>query len=173
MTDNILILCSDQPYQAVAADVAKRFGEDLGLVQTFIEMKDEKVSGGRVEEQRDLGGTIFETFDEPIFVGAAVAQLAGHCDVVVLDHLMSWARRLLERFPDNEVELDAEISSVRSVLAAHMTGLVLVAGAHEGTQAEKALHQRLIDEFSNTCDSVIDASGGCTELVRGEMPESD
>src|SRR5262245_21145956 len=99
MASNILL---HAPAGAVpyAAALARSAGSDLGLVLTAIEFAHEKVSGGRVEEDRAYAGTTFQSFDEPIFIGSAIAQLAGHADAVVVDSIEDWSARLQRRFPD-------------------------------------------------------------------------
>jgi len=87
MNETLLLLCGERGGPEHAARIALDCGEDRGLVLTAIEFDQEKLSGGRVEESRIYGGHEFQTFDEPVYIGAAIAQLAGHADVVIVDSL--------------------------------------------------------------------------------------
>lgn len=163
MGRNILVFPGEPGFESTVARFAREQGSDLGLVLTQIPLQAEKVFGGRVEEDRLFGGVTFQTFDEPVFVGAAIAQLAGHADVVVLSDLKHWSERLLERFPDNDVDLQAELKSLRSVMQAGMTDLVLVTGTKtspEDSAAGGALLRDLIRELEQSCSLVADAFPG-------------
>lgn len=173
MGENYIILCADGSVADYAARLAAPSGDDLGLVLTAIEFKDEKVSGGRVEEDRPYGGHTFQTFDEPVFIGSAIAQLAGHADAVVLDSLDDWARRLLARFPDDPVELDAEIASLTSVMKAQMSDLFLICRKPElmtGTKEIRALTERILSKVDPHAAGVVDASVNPPVLKRGSLP---
>jgi adenosyl cobinamide kinase/adenosyl cobinamide phosphate guanylyltransferase len=170
MASNIIIHAPPGPV-AYAVQCATASGDDLGLVLTAIEFEREKVSGGRVEEHRDYAGTSFQTFDEPIFIGSAIAQLAGHADAVVIDSLEDWASRLLRRFPDDPIALDAEIASLVSVMKARMSELIMIlrddavaAGAMRG------LIQKILAAVEPHTQSVIDVRGGAAMVMRGKLP---
>jgi hypothetical protein len=174
MGDNIIILCGDEIASYLASEIAIKAGDDLGLVLTAIDFEDEKVSGGRIEEDRSYGKGTFQTFDEPIFIGSAIAQLAGHADSVIVDSLDDWAHRLLLRFPDSPTELDAEVASLSSVMKAQMSDLILLARKPEALPADqaeaKALTASLLEQVNNSAAIVIDASGESPKAVKGEMP---
>jgi adenosyl cobinamide kinase/adenosyl cobinamide phosphate guanylyltransferase len=154
-----------------AVELARSAGDDLGLVLTAIEFAHEKVSGGRVEEDRDYAGATFNTFDEPIFIGSAIAQLAGHADAVVVDALEDWCARLLRRFPDDPVELDAEVSSLTSVMKAAMSRLILVVREDVAAPgAPQALVKRVLGMLDPFTQCVVDVRGGKPNVVRGTLP---
>jgi len=173
MGENIIILCGDGSIQDYVSELATRSGEDLGLVLTAIAFEDEKVSGGRIEEDRRYGKETFQTFDEPIFIGSAIAQLAGHADAVVVDSLDDWAQRLLMRFPDDPVELDAEISSLTSVMKAGMSDLLLLIKKPEfvtGSAEHREMAARILTSARELAGTVIDATIEPPSVLQGELP---
>jgi adenosyl cobinamide kinase/adenosyl cobinamide phosphate guanylyltransferase len=170
MASNILIRAPSGPVP-YAARCATASGDDLGLVLTAIEFEREKISGGRVEEHRDYAGTSFQTFDEPIFIGSAIAQLAGHADAVVIDGLEDWAARLLRRFPGDPIALDAEIASLVSVMKARMSELILVLredGVTDG--AARKLIEKILAAIEPHTQSEVDVRGGAPKATRGRLP---
>lgn len=170
MASNILIRAPAGPVP-YAVRCATAGGDDIGLVLTAIEFEREKLSGGRVEEPRDYAGTPFQTFDEPIFIGSAIAQLAGHADSVVLDSLEDWAARLLRRFPDDPIALDAEIASLVSVMKARMSELILVLRDDAVTDgAARKLIEKILAAIEPHTQSVIDVRGGEPKATRGRLP---
>jgi adenosyl cobinamide kinase/adenosyl cobinamide phosphate guanylyltransferase len=166
MASNILV---HAPAGAVpyAVELARATGSDLGLVLTAIEFAQEKVSGGRVEEDRNYAGTVFQTFDEPIFIGSAIAQLAGHADAVVVDSIEDWSMRLQRRFPDDPVELEAEVSSLTSVMKAGMSRLILVV---RDTGPAQALTKKILATLDPFTQCVVNVRGGAPAVVRGALP---
>jgi adenosyl cobinamide kinase/adenosyl cobinamide phosphate guanylyltransferase len=174
MGENYIILCADGSVADYTASLATRSGDDLGLVLTAIEFEQEKVSGGRVEEDRSYGGTTFQTFDEPIFIGSAIAQLAGHADAVVLESIEDWSDRLLRRFPDDPVELDAEISSLISVMRSQMCDLFLLCRKPElvdKSDAVRELTARILGQIKQYAAGIVDVSGESPAVLEGSLPE--
>jgi len=151
MARNVLLAHPVPDPARVIARICGSPGE-VGLVLTGIALRQEKVSGGRIEEERTYGGRPVSALDEPVFIGSAIAQLAGHCDAVVVDRLATWVERLLERFPDDPIERDAEIASLVSVLQARMADLVLVAGAPPESAAARALFERALAAVAENCE---------------------
>lgn len=169
MAANIILHAGPGPARH-AVELARAAGSDLGLVLTAIEFHQEKVSGGRVEEDRDYAGTSFQTFDEPIFIGSAIAQLAGHADAVVLDGLEDWAGRLLRRFRDDPIALDAEVASLVSVMKAAMSRLILVV-RDDSTEGEvERLLRKILSAIEPQAQTIVDARGGAPRVVRGAAP---
>ena len=167
----VLVHAADPGPVGYAAQVAAASGPDRGLVLTAIEFHREKVSGGRIEEERDYAGTTFSAFDEPIYIGSAIAQLAGHAESVLMDGLEDWAGRLLRRFPDDPIALDAEISSLTSVMQARMSDLVLVARPDSPREPEVAeLLRRVLAAVEPRCDAVVDLRGGPPRATKGSLP---
>jgi len=170
MASNIILRAPAGPVP-YAVRCATASGDDLGLVLTAIEFEREKISGGRVEEQRDYAGTSFQTFDEPIFIGSAIAQLAGHADAVVIDGLEDWAARLLRRFPDDPIALDAEIASLVSVMKARMSELIMVLRDDAVTDgAARRLIEKILAAIEPHTQSVVDVRGGAPKATRGKLP---
>jgi len=171
MASNILL---HAPSGAVpyATELARAAGSDLGLVLTAIDFAREKVSGGRVEEDREYAGTTFQTFDEPIFIGSAIAQLAGHADAVVVDSIEDWSGRLLQRFPDDPVELEAEVSSLTSVMKAAMSRLILIVREDAPPAgAARALVKKILATLDPFAQCVVDVRGGRPKVLRGALPD--
>jgi adenosyl cobinamide kinase/adenosyl cobinamide phosphate guanylyltransferase len=170
MARNVLVYAADPGPVAYAAKRAAAKGDDLGLVLTAIDFHREKVSGGRIEESREYGGASFNTFDEPVFIGSAIAQLAGHAEAVVVDAIEDWAGRLLLRFPNDPVELDAEVSSLHSVMQARMSELILVARPDRATGAAvRTLLARMLPTLEAKADAVIDLRGGAPRAIKGSL----
>jgi len=170
MASNIILRAPAGPVP-YAVRCATATGDDLGLVLTAIEFEREKISGGRVEEHRDYAGTSFQTFDEPIFIGSAIAQLAGHADAVVIDGLEDWAARLLRRFPDDPIALDAEIASLVSVMKARMSELIMVLRDDAVTDgAARRLIEKILAAIEPHTQSVVDVRGGAPKATRGKLP---
>jgi adenosyl cobinamide kinase/adenosyl cobinamide phosphate guanylyltransferase len=170
MASNIILHAGPGPVR-YAVQCATAAGDDLGLVLTAIEFEREKVSGGRVEEHRDYAGTSFQTFDEPIFIGSAIAQLAGHADAVVIDSLEDWTARLLRRFPDDPIALDAEIASLTSVMKARMSELIMVVRDDVvAAGPARTLLQKILAAVGPETQSVIDLRGGAPKAQRGKLP---
>lgn len=169
MASNYLVNAGPGP-STFAVARSKACGDDLGLVLTAIEFEKEKVSGGRVEEDRDYGGSTFQTFDEPIFIGSAIAQLAGHADAVILDSVDDWAMRLLRRFPDDPIALDAEVASVVSVMKARMSDLYLIVRPDVAREpALKQLLQKIVATLDSHAQAVIETRGGPPKALRGSL----
>lgn len=172
MAQNILIRCGSQGAAAFAARLAEASGDDLGLVNTRISPSELKPSGGRIEEERDYGGVEFSTFDEPLAVGSAVAQLAGHADAVVVDRLDDWAVRLVGHHGDDTRAITAEVTSIVSVMKAGLLDTVLLwdADGAAGTPGAE-LAARIIAEVEPLCDVIVDARGeGEPRVEKGALP---
>jgi adenosyl cobinamide kinase/adenosyl cobinamide phosphate guanylyltransferase len=169
MARNVLVYAAEPGPAEYVAQRAAAMGDDLGLVLTAIDFHREKVSGGRIEESRDYGSASFNTFDEPVFIGSAIAQLAGHAEAVVVDAIEDWAARLLLRFPGDPVELDAEVASLHSVMHARMTELILVARPDRVATSAKALLARMLPVLESKCDVVIDLRGGAPRATKGAL----
>ena len=169
MVRNILIQCGPDGAAALAARLAAEAGDDLGLVNTKLDPKQVKATGCRIEEDRDYGGQTMGTFDEPHEVGAAIAQLVGHADAVVIDRLDDWATRLLDRH-DDPAAVESELTSVCSVLTAQISDIILLVNPPDETASEAArLTQSMIERFSALCDVVIDARQDSPTVQRGEL----
>ena len=171
MARNVLVYAAESGPIQYAAKAAAAAGDDLGLVLTAIEFHREKVSGGRIEEEREYGGVRFNAFDEPVFIGSAIAQLAGHAESVVVDGLEDWCGRLLQRFPDDPIELDAEISSLFSVMQARMCDLLLIARPETGADPKvRALLARLIAQLEPKVDAIVELRRGPPKATKGALP---
>ncbi|MBL8841864.1 MAG: hypothetical protein JNL90_10095 [Planctomycetes bacterium] len=156
MARNVLILAPSRGPVAHAAELAARSGEEVGLVLTSIDLGREKVSGGRIEEERDYAGITASALDEPVFIGSAIAQLAGHCETVIVDGLERWIERVVERFPDDPIERDAEVLSLLSVMQARMADLLLIARpALPLAAVARELLMRALDLAKKHADEVI------------------
>lgn len=160
MAVNVLVLRGADDAKSWIAERAARSGDDLGLVQTQIALDAERKVGARIEREVEYGGHSFNSFDEPIFIGSAIAQLSGHAEAVVVDDLDSWVARLCQRFlPAEPDELEAEISSLFSVMKARMTDLYLVGHreARAGSPADHAeVHRKLIERLGTLCTEVLE-----------------
>ncbi|MSR47082.1 MAG: hypothetical protein EXS13_08455 [Planctomycetes bacterium] len=168
MARNVLVLARTLGPLASVAQVAKACGGEIGLVATDIELRREKISGGRIEADRDYAGAATSALDEPVFIGSAIAQLAGHCECVIVDGLEIWAARVVQRFPDDPIERAAEILSLVSVLQARMADLILVARrerAAPGAAAE--LLESAIAAVSRHSDSILESDGVTLQLITG------
>jgi hypothetical protein len=177
MVRNILILCGPDgaagPAARLAARLAAEAGDDIGRVHTALAPSAIKASGCRVEEERDFGGVRMGTLDEPLEVGAAIAQLVGHADAVVLDRLDDWAGRLLGHH-DDEADIASELTSVESVMNARLADLVLLVtppGDEQGGVAD--LTRSMLGKYEPLCQAVVDATGVLPVLVRGSLPGLD
>jgi adenosyl cobinamide kinase/adenosyl cobinamide phosphate guanylyltransferase len=169
MVRNIMILCGPEGAAEFAARIAAEAGDDLGLINTRLDPKSVKASGCRIEEEREYGGHTMAAFDEPLEVGAAIAQLLGHADAVVVDRLDDWAGRLLARH-DEEAAIESELTSVDSVLKAQLADIVLLVSPPDGRDDEVArLARRMVERFSALSDVVVDARGGSPRVQRGEL----
>ena len=159
MTRNVLILCGPQGAADLAARLAAEAGDDLGLVNTRIDPKQVKSSGCRIEAEREYGGLTLATFDEPLDVGAAIAQLVGHADAVVIDRLDDWAGRLLGHFEkDVQAAVESALTSVASVMKAQLGDLILlVHPPAAAADAQGRLTQEMIERFRPLCELVVDA----------------
>jgi len=167
---SILLLCGPDGADDYAVQLAAASGDDLGLVNTAIAPGDLKASGCRIEDERPYGGQALSVLDEPLSVGSAIAQLAGHADAVILDRLDDWAARL-HQHDDDEADIASEITSVESVIAGQLADVVLISrptGTLEG--AAGAWHQRMLDAYTPLCDTVLDLTSGTPLAVKGELP---
>ena len=171
MPQNIVVKTAESGPVAWAAALAAKAGDDLGLVLTAIDFAKEKVSGGRIEEERDYAGIRFNTFDEPIFIGSAIAQLAGHAEAVVVDGIEDWAARLLKRFPDLPIERDAEIASLTSVMHARMADLILI--VRPAVPADAATREVLriaLVAIEAEADAIVELRGVTATALKGTLP---
>ena len=128
------------------------------------------MSGGRVEEDRDYAGTVFQTFDEPIFIGARTPELRRkgiYGAAIVVDSIEDWSVRLQRRFPDDPVELEAEVSSLTSVMKAGMSRLILVV---RDSGPAPALTKKVLATLDPFTQCVVDVRGGAPKVVRGDLP---
>jgi len=170
MTRNVLILCGPEGAAELAARLAAEAGDDLGLVSTRIDPGQVKTSGCRIETEREYGGLRLAGFDEPLDVGAAIAQLVGHADAVVVDRLDDWAGRLLGHFEkDVQASIESALTSVASVMKAQLGDLILL--VHPPASAADArgrLTQAMIERFRPLCELVLDARQGQAQGRRGE-----
>jgi len=159
MAQNLLVQCGpDGAVERVSA-LARESGSTLGYVNTCVAPSAMKTSGGRIEEERSIGGTSFHAFDEPLSVGSAIAQLAGYADAVVVHRLDDWAGRLVRHFvaADGHEYITAELTAVVSVMNAHMADVLLVSGpAAAGDDPAAVLHRRMLAEFKPHCTRVVD-----------------
>ena len=170
MSQNILLLCDASGEKEFAARWATRTGSDLGLVLTAIDLHREKLSGGRIEDEREYGGVTFNAFDEPVFIGSAIAQLAGHAEAVVVDSLDDWAARLRVKFGDNDIEIDSEISSLTSVMRAAMCGLLLLSRRADLPPPAAEVHRRILQQIDPCLKVIAELHGGSpVGLLRGSL----
>ncbi len=171
MVQTVLIVCGPEGAAGYAAALAARSGSDIGLVATGRDPAQLKASGRRIEEDRDYGGRVLSAFDEPLAVGSAVAQLAGHADAVVVDRLDTWAARLASHFAGDAESIDAEITALRSVMSARLLDLFLVTGAAgDGQGSAAALLRRILKELEPLCHAVVEMTDGAPRTIRGELP---
>ncbi len=171
MAQNILILCGADGAAAYAAELAARSGSDIGLIDTSCDLEQLRRSGGRIEVDRDYGGRVLSAFDEPLGVGSAVAQLAGHADAVVVDRLDVWAARLVSKYAEEPDSIAAELNSLRSVMKAQLLDLLLIAVAPDDAPGPAAeLARRILADLGPLCQVVVDMAGGAPRVMRGELP---
>jgi|SRR6185436_14040211 len=155
MARNILILCDPERAAAKISALARDSGSTLGFVNTRVDPSG--TSGTRIEKQREYGGASFHAFDEPISVATAIAQLAGYADAVVVDRLDDWAARLCRFHSDDSERITAELTSVSSVLSAHLADVLLVSAPPSQQKDEAAeLHRRMLAEFRPVITEVLD-----------------
>lgn len=155
MARNILILCDPARSAAKVSAIAQDSGSTLGYVNTCVEPSG--TSGTRIEKEREYGGASFHAFDEPVSVATAIAQLAGYADAVVVDRLDDWAVRLCRILKDDSERITAELTSVSSVLSAHLADVLLVSALPSQKKDEAAeLHRRMLAEFRPVCTEVLD-----------------
>lgn len=170
MTRNVLILGESDAARRWVGALAARSGSDLGLVHTGIDPAAQKASGGRIEEARQWGGQAVSAFDEPLAVGTAVAQLAGHADAVIVDRLDDWALRLARRHGQDTDSVEAELRALRSVMQAGLVDLLLLAGTPAAAApAEAALAQRVLEMVRPLCALEVDARAGVPVVRRGTL----
>jgi hypothetical protein len=161
MAENILILCGAANPAEKTSSIARASGSTLGLVNTCLDPSQMMISGKRIEEMRDWGGVSYHAFDEPLAVGSAIAQLAGYADAVVVVRLDDWAERLVRFHAEKSEYIDAELTSVTSVLSAHLTDLVLVSRpATNGKDRGAELHRRMLAEFGPHLTRTVDLTRG-------------
>lgn len=157
MARNILILCDPERAAQKISAMAQSSGSTLGFVNTRVDPAELRTSGCRIEEERDYGGASFHAFDEPLSVATAIAQLAGYADAVVVDRLDDWATRLCRFHKDDAERITAELTSVTSVMSAHLADVLLVSALpSQGKDDAAGLHRRMLDEFRPQCTQVID-----------------
>lgn len=161
MARNILILCDPERAAAKVSAIAQESGSTLGWVNTRVDPLAPKTSGSRIEQEREYGGASFHAFDEPLSVATAIAQLAGYADAVVVDRLDDWATRLSRFHGDDSEQITAELTSVSSVMSAHLADVLLVsAPPSQGKDEAAELHRRMLDEFRPVCTEVLDLTRG-------------
>lgn len=155
MARNILILCDPERSAAKVSALAQDSGSTLGYVNTRVDPSG--TSGTRIEQEREYGGASFHAFDEPISVATAIAQLAGYADAVVVDRLDDWAARLCRFHREDAERITAELTSVSSVMSAHLADVLLVSALPlQGSDEVAELHRRMLDEFRPQCTQVLD-----------------
>jgi adenosyl cobinamide kinase/adenosyl cobinamide phosphate guanylyltransferase len=171
MVRNILILCGDDGAAEYAAKLAAEAGDDRGLVNTAVD-PGAMQSGSRVEDDRSYGGVTVSAFDEPLEVGSAVAQLAGTCDVVVIDRLDDWAQRLVQHLGGDEARVASEVTSVESVMAGQLADMTILLSRPKGAAAgaAAAVHESMLSTFEPCCDTIIDLTTGQPQAVKGDLP---
>ncbi len=173
MARNVVILAAASGPVAYVAKLAGANGEEVGAVLTSIDLRREKVSGGRIEEERAYAGQLASTLDEPVFIGSAIAQLAGHCETVIVDSLERWIERVVQRFPDDPIERDAEVLSLLSVMQARMADLLLVARPASPLEPiARDLLTKALAGCAKHADSVVDLSGPAPRAVQGPLPDA-
>ena len=156
MTQNILVLCS--PGQdalttglRVTQEAVRRAGggpgDALGLVNTCLAPEEMLKTGSRIEQERHFGALAVSALDEPLGVGAAVAQLAGFADAVLVARLDDWAGRLHAHYGDRLERIEEEIAGVTSILSAGLCELVLLSRPVQGTGPVATLYQRMLREI--------------------------
>jgi adenosyl cobinamide kinase/adenosyl cobinamide phosphate guanylyltransferase len=170
MVRNILILCGDDGAAEYAAKLAAEAGDDLGLVNTAIDPAD-MAARSRIEDERSYGGQAVSAFDEPLSVGSAVAQLAGHADAVIIDRLDDWAQRLVAKHDDDEAYVASEVTSVESVMAAQLADVILITRPSGSVAGDAgSVHESMLSSFEPLCDTVVDLSAGEPQAVKGQLP---
>jgi adenosyl cobinamide kinase/adenosyl cobinamide phosphate guanylyltransferase len=161
MAENILILCGAPSPAEKVSSVSRDSGSTLGLVNTCLDPAKMQISGKRIEELRTWGGATYHAFDEPLAVGSAIAQLAGYADAVVVDRLDDWAERLVRFHKEKSEYIDAEVTSVTSVLSARLADVVLVSRPPSNDKnPAAALHRRMLAEFGPHLTRTVDLSRG-------------
>ena len=160
MAENILVLCADPERAAAeAAQRATAFGDTIGHVNTCMAPEEVRKVGSRISEDRTFGGTPVNSFDEPITVGAAVAQLAGFADAVIVDRLDDWAERLLDYYSGKEATEDRiveEIAGVTTVMNADLAELVFVSRPAGGEGPAAELHARILEAMKPHVTAVVE-----------------
>jgi len=171
MVQNILIYCGPDGAAEFAGKLSRSSGDDLGLVNTCLDPSEVKTSGCRIEDERTYGGVEMSAFDEPIAVGSAVAQLAGHADAVVIERLDDWVDRLAGHHGSDKSSITAEITSMCSVMKAGLLDMLIVTRKQdEGSNPNAALLAEVLAQVEPLCSVVADLSTGEPQVLRGELP---
>ena len=76
----------------------------------------------RIESHRESRPSYWDTLEEPIDVGAALAPLLHRYDTVLLDCLTLWISNLLLRGPEPESTRGDVLSEARTLLELYQTG---------------------------------------------------
>jgi adenosylcobinamide kinase/adenosylcobinamide-phosphate guanylyltransferase len=129
----------------------------------------------RVASHQAQRGGRFETLEEPLQLGGALREAAGHHDVILVDCLTLWITNLLGAGRDVAQAVEelamalAEIDGVRVILVSNEVGLGIVPDntlARTFRDLAGSTHQRMAE----ICDDVYFVLAGLPLTLKGTPP---
>jgi adenosylcobinamide kinase / adenosylcobinamide-phosphate guanylyltransferase len=121
----------------------------------------------RIAHHRANRSADFATIEEPIAIAAALAELAGRADIVVLDCLTLWISNLLMARRSDE-EILAEARGLAGAMAgAPFAGIVVTDEVGAGIVPENAMARRFRDLLGWTNQALAQTADRVVLMVAG------
>jgi len=151
-----------------------RLAVQLGLPVTYLATAtaDDAAMVQRIAAHKDARPAHWQTIEEPLALGDALAQVSGAC--IIIDCLTLWLTNLL--LCDDDRRLHKEQENLLTILTQSTSPIILVANetsmgiiplgelTRRYCDLAGSLHQRL----ASTCDRVVFTVAGLPMMLKGE-----
>lgn len=121
----------------------------------------------RIAHHRATRSADFATIEEPIAVAAALAELAGRADIVVVDCLTLWVSNLLTAGRGDEEILTAARGLAAVLAGAPFAGIVVTDEVGAGIVPENAMARRFRDLLGWTNQALAQTAERVLLMVAG------
>jgi adenosylcobinamide kinase / adenosylcobinamide-phosphate guanylyltransferase len=121
----------------------------------------------RIAHHRSTRSADFATIEEPISIAAALAELAGRADIVVVDCLTLWVSNLLMVGRDDEEILAAARGLAAAIAGAPFAGIVVTDEVGAGIVPENAIARRFRDLLGWTNQTLAQTAERVVLMVAG------
>ncbi len=122
----------------------------------------------RIERHQGERGAGFETVEEPLFLGRAIAKLSSEETVILVDCLTLWVNNLLFRFGTQPEKVEAEMESLLESVSSNPARLIFVTNeVGLGIMADNPLAREFADRLGMINQKIAGQSGDVILMTAG------